>query len=296
MAFVLLERWKIHEKIGSGSFGEVFSAEDLETGADVAVKRELINPKHTAYIFNEYECYKTLGDADGFPKVLYCGSIDQYNVIVMTMLGPDLRFLLKRSRSGTLPIKTVFYCIPRMIQRLQYIHSQGIVFRDVKPDQFCIGRSGENGHIGPIIYMIDFGLATRYMHDGRHIPERKHAKNRPKTGTARYASVNVHLGYDHTRRDDLESLAYVAVELAKGSLPWAGINALSSVQGWRKVGNIKNEVLIADLCQDLPDAFSQFLEYARNLGFDEEPDYGRLMRLFTDFYDSNWKDDVLFWE
>ena len=75
------------------------------------------------------------------------------------------------------------------INRIEYIHSKNFIHRDVKPDNFLMGL----GKKGNLVYIIDFGLAKKYR-DARthqHIPYRE---NKNLTGTARYASINTHLG------------------------------------------------------------------------------------------------------
>ncbi|KAI0310387.1 kinase-like domain-containing protein, partial [Amylostereum chailletii] len=101
------------------------------------------------------------------------------------------------------------------ISHLESLHSRGYIHRDIKPSNFLFGLEEESMRV----FLIDFGLAHRYIDpdSGRHIPF-NHTKE--LIGTPRWASINAHSGIEQSRRDDLESLAYVLIYFARGSLPW----------------------------------------------------------------------------
>lgn len=77
------------------------------------------------------------------------------------------------------------------LKRFEFIHSKEIVYRDVKPDNFVIGRRSRPNE--NTIYVVDFGLSKDYIlpDTKKHIPYREH---KSLTGTARYMSQRTHLG------------------------------------------------------------------------------------------------------
>ena len=121
------------------------------------------------------------------------------------------------------------------------------------------------GKKGNLVYIIDFGLAKKYR-DARthtHIPYRE---NKNLTGTARYASINTHLGIEQSRRDDMESLGYILMYFVTGTLPWQGLKADTLKERYQKIGDTKRATPIEVLCEGYPEELATYLRYVRRLG------------------------------
>lgn len=99
--------------------------------------------------------------------------------------------------------------------------------------------------------MIDFGLAKRFKdpRTGQHIP---YKSGKSLTGTARYASLNTHLGIEQSRRDDVEAVVYVLLYFLKGSLPWQGLTARNKNDKYKKIMEMKMSISAENLCRNCP--------------------------------------------
>lgn len=153
-----------------------------------------------------------------------------------------------------------------------------MIYRDIKPDNFLIGRPGSKQ--ANVVHVVDFGMAKQYRDPKtkQHIPYRE---RKALSGTARYMSINTHLGREQSRRDDLEALGHVFIYFLRGGLPWQGLRAATNKQKYEKIGERKQHTLTRDLCEGFPTEFQKYLDYTRNLGFEETPDYDYLRDLLT---------------
>jgi casein kinase 1 len=268
-------KYRLGRKIGSGSFGDIYVGTNMNSGEEVALKLESIKSKHPQLIY-ESKIYKLLQGSQGIPTVHWYGVEGDYNVMVIDLLGPSLEDLFTFC-NRKFSLKTVLMLADQMISRIEYVHCKNFIHRDIKPDNFLIGL----GKKANWVYIIDFGLAKRFR-DPRtmmHIPYRD---NKNLTGTARYASVNTHLGIEQSRRDDLEALGYVLMYFNRGSLPWQGLRATHKKEKYEKIMEKKMSVSLENLCKNYPAEFVNYLNYSRSLRFEDKPDYPYLRRNLRD--------------
>lgn len=129
------------------------------------------------------------------------------------------------------------------------------------------------------MFIIDFGLSKEWRRTGGgHAPFKmgKHL-----TGTARYVGLNVHRGYEQSRRDDLESIGHMLLYLVLGKLPWQGLGDPGPKRHRHDmIHEVKAQSSMRDVCRELAPQFLQYMQYCRGLDYTDEPDYDYCAGLF----------------
>ena len=176
----------------------------------------------------------------------YAGNEGDYNILIMELLGPNLEEL-RVYCDGKFSLQTTLMLADQMLARLEHVHNNYYLHRDLKPNNFSIGVDSRIN----VLYLIDFGLAMTYRDrdTNAHICFKN---KREITGTIRFASVNAHHGMEQSRRDDLESLGYVLIYLIRGSLPWQRTPKGTQKRKEDAILQSKVNTPIEKLCNGLP--------------------------------------------
>ena len=163
-----------------------------------------------------------------------------------------------------------------LISLVEAVHARKLLVIDIKPDNFMVSSSGT-------IVMIDLGLVQSYASLGGHRPNNKTGGG--VVGTPLYASLNLFEGQTASRRDDLEALLYLLMEMTlritfAKELPW------SHGKSEEEIGNLKRFHMIeskGDVWKSFGTgagrALRAYFDNVRSLGYSQKPDYDALRKL-----------------
>jgi serine/threonine protein kinase len=276
----------LNKQLGKGGFGQIYKGEYTPTHIPLGIKVEIVNSH--PHLETEYTIMNILEGGIGIPKAFKFISTKEKNYLIMELLGQSLDKLYSICKKN-FDLKTIIQIGIQMIERIEFIHSKGIIHRDIKPANFLIGLKKKKN----IIYLIDYGLSKKYIDKNtkEHIP---YKEGKGLTGTARYVSLFTHQGIEQSRRDDIEGIAYNLIFLAKGKLPWQGVRVKNKKEKHKKIMEKKLLYSPDDLCFGLPEEFCILLKYARSLEFKQKPNYDGIKKLFKDLlfekkFSLDWK-------
>jgi len=271
---IIFKKYKINTRIGKGSFGFVYSGENIKDKTKVAIKLEDKTAKY--HMLEKESNFLSILKGVGIPLVMSYGYNQKYYILVQELLGESLTEILKESRNFRLNVKDVSLIALQIIDRIEFVHSKNIVHRDMKPENFLFGLENP-----ALLYLIDFGISRKYRSSrtGKHI---KYSLTGKLFGTLKFLSYNATRGVEQSRRDDLESIGYVLVSLTGNRLPWQGysIHGPKAKTNYEKILEIKKISKPEIICNFLPSEFAEYIRYCRELKFEQDPDYEYLRSLF----------------
>ena len=266
---VFLFKYMPVKKIGSGSFASVYKA---ESGDECFAMKFERRSNEYEYLEDEAIIMRYL-KCPQIPVVKCFGKNIEYNIMVMELLGDSLEFNFTIKKKFS--VKTVAMIGYQILSILEFIHDKHIIHRDIKPANLVMGLKEKNA----ILYLLDFGLAKKFR-SSKTLMQYPYIRKKKMTGTARYASIHAMEEMEQSRRDDLESTAYVLLYFLRGSLPWQGLKIKSKENRYKKIMVKKKEIKSEELCETFPEEFKYFVDYVKGLGYTENPDYEKLRNNF----------------
>ena len=206
------KRYNLYEKLGNGKFGSVYKGKHYKNNTDVAIKFENIQ-SNIKLLRHETTILKYLYERDtrNIPAVYWFGTYRENTCLVMSLYDCSLYdYVLTKEKLSISKINSIIY---QLINILKSIHDNGVIHRDIKPQNIMI-KSGE-------LYLIDFGFSTFFIDaEGKHVND---DCSEDIIGSPKYVSYNVHSGSMASRRDDLLSLGYLYLFLHERRLSWENI-------------------------------------------------------------------------
>ena len=204
------DRYELMEQIGAGGMALVFRATDHRTGHDVAVK--ILRPEY-ARDQEFLEWFDREADAaskmthHNIVNLLDVGQVDNIRYLVMEYVrGKTLKDVIREK--GPLPYHIAGQIAIRILSALQHAHNNGIIHRDIKPQNILVHSEGH-------IKVADFGIA-------RVAGAETLARTDNVMGSVYYFSPEQASGKDVTRASDIYSVGVVLYEMLTGTVPFDG--------------------------------------------------------------------------
>ncbi|MDP9300577.1 MAG: protein kinase, partial [Actinomycetota bacterium] len=203
------------ERIASGGMGEVYRAHDAVLAREVAIKvlhRNLAGDPGFIDRFRREARSAAYLNHPNIVAVYDWGASDGVYFMVMEYVrGRNVRELL--TASGRLEPAQATVVLLQVLSALEHAHRQGIVHRDVKPENVLVTTDGA-------VKVADFGLARAYS-------DMRSTQSGMVTGTVQYLAPEQIQGHPAEPRTDLYSLGVVAYELLTGRTPFVAETSLA---------------------------------------------------------------------
>uniref|UniRef100_A0A6C0JHW8 non-specific serine/threonine protein kinase n=1 Tax=viral metagenome TaxID=1070528 RepID=A0A6C0JHW8_9ZZZZ len=262
-------KYKLLQQIGSGSFGSIFEGMNIRTSEKVAIKIEAISDE-LKLLKHESNIYRILASVEGIPKIKWYGKDETNYYMVIDLFGKSLQDLLYKTKKMSL--KLVLQIGINILTILMKIHDIGFIHRDIKPENFLLTLSKPTK-----VCLIDFGLCKPYLLNKKHI---EFTYKNKFVGTLNFASINAHNLYEQSRRDDLESVAYMLIYFYSGKLEWINDEYQDTFELENNYVRSMKKILAND--NNIPKVLLEFYKNIAKLEFEERPKYEKYIDSFRE--------------
>lgn len=253
------DRYSLRQELSQNSFTKVFQVYDEKLRRLYALK--LFLPSSSAFN-TELDVYRSLQPSSEFCSINSCGQSELGSYLIMTLLKEPVSRFIQNSSNFYSTIVDFSY---QLISRLEFLHRSSFVHRKLSPNNLMVDFDKSN----PTLFLIDFSASKRFREPVSKI-HHKYFEGREFSSILHFCSVNSQRGIDYTRRDDIESWAYLTIFWLKNKLPW---DFEAERDLFDKVLSIKSIISPDKLCEDLPADFLNIFKYIKTLRYEEQPNY-----------------------
>jgi serine/threonine protein kinase len=269
-------RMRILKQLGEGSFGSVFKAEWMEARKLVAFKIELAvetskcivgnAPRGYLAIEHEWTIMAAMNRTDGFPLVYTHNFSGKYKYYVMQLLGGNVSGIRKLYPDKRIPKKRFVPFAHQMLDRIETLHDRDVLMYDIHLGNFMVDKEK--------IFVIDLGMAIPFRYEsGKHV-RYSQSPISDDCKQAYYCSRHDAAGKVVSRRDDLERLIFIWIDLSTGRLPW------SHLKDWNAIQLVKLEISAEKLCVGV-EWMIPIVEYVFGMSFTDRPNYAYIHGLLN---------------
>ncbi|MGH3087032.1 MAG: protein kinase domain-containing protein, partial [Rubrobacteraceae bacterium] len=209
-------RYRVIETVGSGGMADVCLARDTVLDRDVALKLMAPHCAGDVQFVERFKREARSAAALSHPNIVPvydqgCAGSGEYYIAMEYLPGGTLKEIIEER--GRLDPRTAVEVAMEVAEALEEAHEQGIVHRDIKPQNVLVTERGD-------VKVADFGIAR---------PASSNTLSRTGTvlGTASYMSPEQAMGERATPKSDLYSLGIVLYEMLTGEPPFVADNPIS---------------------------------------------------------------------
>lgn len=237
------DRYELKQILGGGGMSNVYVAMDTILNRQVAVKLIHIPPNEKQATIQRFEREvqnTTILTHPNIVSVLDVGEeVDFFFLVMEYIEGPTLADYIKAN--GPLKPEKALYFIEQILSGIRHAHEQGIVHRDIKPQNVMIDRN-------QTLKIVDFGIA-------KALSETAMTQTNHVVGTVQYLSPEQAKGEKTGERSDIYSIGIVLYEMLTGHPPFNGETAVSIA-----IKQIQESVPnVTDTRRDVPQALSNVI-------------------------------------
>ncbi|MCR4572450.1 MAG: SUMF1/EgtB/PvdO family nonheme iron enzyme [Lentisphaeria bacterium] len=269
----ILGRYVVKEELGQGGMGIVYHCLDKVGNTDVAVKCLPPEVSHNPAEMEDVRDNYTLVTKLAHPNIAICKTLERdgdtgdYYLVMDYVDGESLRQWMRRQRrERKLSLETSLPILQQIAEALDAAHRQGVIHRDVKPDNVKISTDGT-------VKVLDFGLAAQVRSSMAHFSKKSVAA----AGTNLYKSPEQwRASLQQGEAADQYSLAVTAYEMLSGHAPFESdslevlernvVERPRPVEAIEGLPTYANAALASGLAKDAKDRYVSCVDFVRALG------------------------------